>query len=317
MTVQTGIVTKSTGSWYTVRNAYGELFDCRIKGKLRIKGIRTTNPLAVGDTVTFEALNEWSENDYQMGVVTTISERRNYIIRKSINLSKESQIIAANVDQALLVVTLKHPTTTTTFIDRFLASAEAYNIPATLVFNKIDTYTPEEMEQVNELFGTYVEIGYPCIGTSARTGQGLDQLMVAMTGKVNVVAGHSGVGKSTLINTIDPRLNLKTGEISEMHKQGKHTTTFAEMFDLSFGGHIIDTPGIRGFGLIDMQKDEISHYFREIFSTSANCKFYNCTHNHEPGCAVRQAVEEGLIAPSRYESYLSILLGDDDRYRQA
>lgn len=317
MTLHSGIVTKSTGSWYTVRDNEGEFFDCRIKGKLRIKGIRTTNPLAVGDHVSFELLNEWSENDYQMGVVTAVSDRKNYIIRKSINLSKESQIIAANVDQAILVVTVKHPQTTTTFIDRFLASAEAYNIPVTLVFNKIDCYDAEDMEKVNELYGTYFEIGYSCIGTSAETGQGLDDLLAAMKDKVNVVAGHSGVGKSTLVNKIDPNLNLRTGIISDYHKQGKHTTTFSEMFEFSFGGYIIDTPGIRGFGMIDMEKEEISHFFREIFKVGDGCKFYNCTHAHEPGCAVRTAVEEGRITLSRYESYLNILRGDDEKYRQA
>lgn len=315
MTKDSGLVIKSTGSWYTVRNENGTLFDCRIKGKLRIKGIRTTNPLAVGDYVSFEILDERSESGNTMGTVVSIGERKNYIIRKAINLSKESQILAANIDQAILVVTVKRPQTTTTFIDRFLASAEAYSIPVTIVFNKIDTYNEKEMERINELFGIYYEIGYSCIATSCETGQGLDLLAQSMKDKVNVIAGHSGVGKSSLVNKVDPALHLKTGEISESNDQGKHTTTFSEMFDLAFGGSIIDTPGIRGFGMIDMQKEEFSHFFKEIFKIGSDCRFYNCTHTHEPGCAVRKAVENGEIALSRYESYLNVLEGDDEKYR--
>ena len=314
---RTGIVTKSTGSWYTVRDENGSFYDCRIKGKLRIKGIRTTNPVAVGDMVNFTVQEEWSENKNQIGIISSLHDRKNYIIRKSINLSKESQIIAANVDQAILIVTVNYPVTTSIFIDRFLASAEAYNIPVTLVFNKIDLYNEKEMERVNELFGTYIEIGYPCIGTSTETGQGLKEMKDCMNGRINVFAGHSGVGKSTLINKIDPALQLKTAEISDYHLQGKHTTTFAEMFELSFGGYIIDTPGIRGFGMIDMYKEETSHFFREIFKASDGCRFNNCTHTHEPGCAVLKAVEDGKIALSRYESYLNILEGDDEKYRSA
>lgn len=315
MITDTGIVIKSTGSWYTVRNEENILFDCRIKGKLRTKGIRTTNPVAVGDHVSFEVLDERSESDNAMGTIISVNDRRNYIIRKAINLSKESQILAANIDQAILVVTIKQPQTTTTFIDRFLAATEAYAIPAIIVFNKIDTYNEKEMERINELFGIYYEIGYTCIATSCETRQGIDLLVQAMQGKISVIAGHSGVGKSSLVNKIDSSLHLKTGEISLANNQGKHTTTNSEMFDLNFGGSIIDTPGIRGFGMIDMEKDDLSHFFKDIFKTGSNCKFYNCTHTHEPGCAVRKAVEEGEIAISRYESYLNVLEGDDGKYR--
>ena len=313
-----GIVIKSTGSWYSVRDAENEIFDCRIKGKLRIKGIRSTNPLAVGDHVHFETLEEWNDADRQLGVIKSVDTRKNYIIRKSINLSKESHIIASNVDQALLIVTLKNPVTTTTFIDRFLASAEAYNIPVTLVFNKVDLFNEEDRERVELYKAIYSDMGYQCLESSVPENVGLNDLLDAMKDKVNVLAGHSGVGKSTLVNSIDPNLNLRTNEISDYHLQGKHTTTFSEMFELTFGGYIIDTPGIRGFGLLDMKKEEVSHYFRDIFKTSEHCKFNNCTHVHEPGCAVKEAVEKNYIAYCRYESYLNIISEDeDDRYRPA
>lgn len=313
-----GIVIKSTGSWYSVRDAENTIFDCRIKGKLRIKGIRSTNPLAVGDHVHFETMEEWNDAGRQIGVVKSVDTRKNYIIRKSINLSKESHIIASNVDQALLIVTLKNPVTTTTFIDRFLASAEAYNIPVVLVFNKADLYDEEDLELMELLKAIYTDMDYKCIETSVPEKIGLDELLNTMKDKVNVLAGHSGVGKSTLVNSIDPNLNLRTNEISDYHLQGKHTTTFSEMFDLSFGGNIIDTPGIRGFGLLDMKKEEVSHYFRDIFKISEDCRFNNCTHVHEPDCAVRDAVEKNYIAYCRYESYLNIISEDEkDKYRPA
>lgn len=316
MTIKEGLVTKSTGSRYTVKCENTE-FECRIKGKLRIKGIRTTNPLSVGDIVYFKEQNEVSESGLPMGVIERLQKRKNYIIRKSVNLSKESHIIAANIDQAFIVVTVKYPETTLNFIDRFLVTAEAYNIPAIIIFNKIDLFNSEEMEKVNEWFGIYHEIGYKCIGTSTKTGQGMDELKEIMQGKISVFGGNSGVGKSSLINFIDPKLNLKTSTISEAaHKSGRHTTTFSEMFDLEIGGYIIDTPGIRSFGMIDMKEDDISHFFPEIFKISDECRFNNCTHTHEPGCAVKISVEEGEIATSRYESYLSILNEDEnEKYR--
>lgn len=316
MTLKEGLVTKSTGSRYTVLAGDVE-FECRIKGKLRIKGIRTTNPLSVGDIVYFSLQDEVSESGLPMGIISKLKERKNYIIRKSVNLSKESHIIAANVDQAFIVVTIKYPDTTLNFIDRFLATAEAYSIPAILVFNKIDLYNEMEMEKANEWFGIYHEIGYKCIATSTKTGQGMDELKSLMKDKISVFGGNSGVGKSSLINYIDPDLNLKTNIISEAaHKSGKHTTTFSEMFTLHMGGYIIDTPGIRSFGMIDMKNDDVSHFFPEIFNASDACKFNNCGHTHEPGCAVKEAVESGEIAISRYESYLSILGEDEDeKYR--
>ena len=316
MTLKEGLVTKSTGSRYRVI-CDGEEFECRIKGKLRIKGIRTTNPLSVGDIVYFTVQDELSEEGKQMGIVSQLKERKNYIIRKSVNLSKESHIIAANIDQAFIVVTVNYPVTTLNFIDRFLVTAEAYNIPAVLIFNKIDLYNDAEMEKVNEWFGTYHEIGYKCIGTSVETGQGLNELKELMHNQTSVFVGNSGVGKSSLINIIDPSLELKTNTISDAaHKSGKHTTTFSEMFELEMGGYIIDTPGIRSFGMIDMKNDDVSHFFPEIFKTSDACKFNNCTHTHEPGCAVKEAVETGDIAYSRYNNYLNILNEDEDeKYR--
>lgn len=316
MSLKEGLVIKSTGSRYLVR-CENEEFECRIKGKLRIKGIRTTNPLSVGDIVYFELQDEVAESGKTMGIVSKLKPRNNYIIRRSVNLSKESHILAANIDQAFIVVTLKHPVTTLNFIDRFLVTAEAYNIPAIVVFNKIDIYTKEEMEEVNEWYGTYHEINYKCLATSTKTGQGMDELKALMKDKTSVFTGNSGVGKSSLINYIDPNLDLRTSTISDAsHKSGKHTTTFSEMFELEMGGFIIDTPGIRSFGMIDMENDDVSHFFPEIFEISEQCKFNNCTHTHEPGCSVKQAVEESEISISRYENYLSILNEDEDeKYR--
>lgn len=316
MNLKEGLVSKSTGSRYTVIFEDKE-FECRIKGKLRIKGIRTTNPISVGDIVYFTEQDEISESGKPMGIISKLKDRKNYIIRKSVNLSKESHIIAANVDQAFIVVTIKYPETTLNFIDRFLVTAEAYSIPAILVFNKIDLYNPNEMQKINEWFGIYHEIGYKCIATSIKTGQGMDDLKDLMKDKISVFGGNSGVGKSSLINFIDENLNLKTNIISEAaHKSGKHTTTFSEMFALQIGGYIIDTPGIRSFGMIDMKNDDVSHYFPEIFKESNNCRFNNCTHYHEPGCAVQKAVEDGEISLSRFENYLSILGEDEDeKYR--
>lgn len=311
-----GIVIKSTGSWYTVQSENGEKVECKIKGNFRLKGIKSTNPIAVGDHVEYKMVEEQSEDNKNIinGLITTIVERKNYIIRKSPNLSKQSHIIAANIDQAFLVITINYPVTTTTFIDRFLASAEAYRIPCTLIFNKIDRYHIDQTKHLDELIELYQNIGYRCLKTSTKKNIGMDTLKSWMENKTNVFAGHSGVGKSTLINTVEPKLNLKTREISNYHQTGKHTTTFSEMFELSFGGYIIDTPGIKGFGLLEMEKEEISHYFPEIFKLLEKCQYYNCTHTHEPGCEVKKYVQEGEIAESRYYSYLG-LLNEDEKYR--
>lgn len=304
-----GLVIKSTGSWYTVKTNDGEIHNCRIKGRFRMEGIRTTNPIAVGDRVNFE-------DDNESKVIVSIHDRKNYIIRKSSNLSKHSQIIASNVDQAFLIVTVNYPLTTTTFIDRFLAAAEAYRIPVRLIFNKIDRYRPNDMDRLDELKGIYEKIGYKCYEISAKNGTHIDLIKDALKDNINLLSGHSGVGKSTLINAIQPGLDLKTGEISEAHSQGKHTTTFSEMFELDFGGYIIDTPGIRGFGTIDMEKEEMSHFFPEIFDTSKECQFNNCSHIHEPKCAVKAAVEAGEISITRYESYLGMVMEDENsKYR--
>lgn len=313
--IREGLVTKSTGSRYFVQ-CDNEEFECRIKGKLRIKGIRTTNPVSVGDIVYFEPQNETSESGRPLGIISRLKDRKNYIIRRSVNLSKESHIIAANIDQAFILATVNYPVTMLNFIDRFLVTAEAYNIPAVLVFNKIDLYNEAEMDKVNQWFGIYHEIGYKCIATSAKTGQGMDELETIMKDQISVFGGYSGVGKSSLINYIDPNLNLKTSILSIANNAGKHTTTFSEMFKLNIGGYIIDTPGIRSFGMIDMKNDDVSHYFPEIFKVSEQCRFNNCKHTHEPDCAVKNAVENGEIAISRYESYLSIQNDDEDeKYR--
>jgi ribosome biogenesis GTPase len=305
-----GVVIKSTGSWYTVRTVDGDIFECRIKGKFRISGIKSTNPVTVGDVVDFE-LEDNSEN----GIIHKIHDRKNYIIRKSVKLSKQTHIIAANIDQVLLLVTLENPTTYTSFIDRFLATAEAYSIPAIIVFSKIDLYSKELLDQKKKLEKIYRDIGYECIDVSANENININKLKNIMKGKVNMFSGHSGVGKSTLINTIDPQLDLKTSEISSQHKQGQHTTTFAEMFSLPFGGYIIDTPGIKGFGVVDFHKEEIGDFFPEIFALKQNCKFNNCMHVNEPDCAIKQAVENNKIAESRYISYLQLLEDEQENYR--
>lgn len=312
-----GIVIKSTGSWYTVETENGEKFECKIKGKFRIKDIKSTNPVAVGDRVEFtvQSTNN-TENEQNIGLISSIEERKNYIIRRSQNLSKQSHIIAANIDQAVLVVTMFYPVTTTTFIDRYLASAEAYRIPVVIVFNKNDRLNKEQQASLDTIIDVYTKIGYSCITTSATTLLGIESLKEALKHKINVVNGHSGVGKSTLINILEPGLKLKTMDISDVHNTGKHTTTFTTLYKLNFGGYIIDTPGIKAFGMLEMEAWEISHYFPEIFKISANCQYKNCSHTHEPGCAVKKAVENNEIAKSRFISYLG-LLEADDKYRPA
>ena len=310
-----GIVIKSTGSWFTVKTEAGSVVECKLKGNFRIKDIKSTNPVAVGDYVEMTMQEQEGDDPAKpVGLITDIIERKNYIIRKSPNLSKQYQIIASNIDQAFLVVTVNYPITTTTFIDRFLASAEAYRIPCILIFNKTDRYNPGQLRQMQKFVDIYQNIGYRCLEVSAKHHQGIDQIKEWMKGKTSVFSGHSGVGKSTLINKVEPSLNLKTKEISEYHETGKHTTTFSEMFELSFGGFIIDTPGIKGFGMLEMEKEEIGHYFPEIFKRLDKCQYYNCTHTHEPGCEVKRAVSENEIAKSRYISYLG-LLESDERYR--
>jgi len=305
-----GLVYKSTGSWYTVKEENsGVFYQCRIKGKMRLKGIKNTNPVAVGDYVAFQ------QEEGLQGVITAVEERQNYIIRKSVNLSKQTHIIAANIDLAFLVVTLNNPPTSTTFIDRFLVTAEAYSIKTVLLFNKVDTYTPDELAEVKYLAQLYRKVGYECIGISATTGKNIEKVKETVRGKTCVVSGHSGAGKSTLINAIAPQLALKTGEISLQHQQGQHTTTFAEMFDLPFGAHIIDTPGIKGFGMVEIDKHELTDYFPEFFALKEDCKFNNCLHTDEPHCAVKEALENDEIAWSRYKSYLQILEGDEESYR--
>lgn len=307
-----GLVIKNTGSWYLVHTADGRDISCKVKGNFRLKGIRTTNPVAVGDEVDI------SINPDGSAFITAIAPRKNYIIRRASNLSKESHILAANVDRAFLVVTLAHPTTSTTFIDRFLATAEAYRVPVTLVINKIDLLVDDDdRELLDAVKYLYTSIGYDVIEVSAREGIGMDGLKERMAGQVSLLSGNSGVGKSTIINSILPDLKLRTAAISDMHDTGMHTTTFSEAFALPSGGWIIDTPGVKGFGTIDFDKHEIAHFFPEIFEVSRDCRYGDCTHTHEPGCAVRAALEDNRIAQSRYASYLSIL--DDtnpDKYRK-
>ena len=306
-----GLVIKNTGSWYTVRTDDGQLIESKVKGNFRLKGIRSTNPIAVGDRVSLIL------NPEGTAFITEIEDRRNYIIRKSINLSKQSHIIAANVDQALLLVTVTHPQTSTTFIDRFLASAEAYRVPVILVFNKTDLLDTEAQHLQQMLISLYENIGYECRPISAETGEGIDALRPLLTGKITLLSGNSGVGKSTLINRLIPGVNLRTAEISDAHQMGQHTTTFSEMVPMG-NGWLIDTPGIKGFGTFDMEPEELTGYFREIFQFSKDCRFSNCTHTHEPGCAVLQAIEKHYIAQSRYQSYLSMLNDkDESKYREA
>ncbi len=307
-----GLVIKNTGSWYTVKTVEGSVVECKIKGNFRLKGIRSTNPVAVGDHVEIEL------NSQNTAFITAIGDRKNYIIRKSQNLSKQSHIIAANVDQAFLVVTVERPQTSTTFIDRFLATAEAYSVPVVLVFNKTDLLDDSLMRYQRMMIDLYETVGYKCVAVSVETGEGMDGLMEMLRDRITLLSGHSGVGKSTMINRLLPGVNLRTAEISDAHNTGMHTTTFSEMLPLPGGGYIIDTPGIKGFGTFNMEPEELTSYFKEIFRFSKDCRFSNCTHTHEPGCAVLKAVEDHYIAASRYQSYLSMLEDKDgNKYREA
>lgn len=308
--MEKGVVLKSTGSHYRILCEDGKIIECSIRGKLRIKEIQTTNPVAVGDNVLLEITGKSGS-----GIITGVVDRKNYILRKATNLSRQSQIIAANVDQAFLMITIILPETPVEFIDRFLITAEAYRIPAAIIINKTDIYGDPEVERMNYLGSMYRKIGYDCLKISVKEKTGLDPLRSLMKDRITLISGNSGVGKTTLLNTFDPALNLKTGEISGYHKQGRHVTTFPEMHRMPFGGFIIDTPGIRGFGVVDMERNEIYHFFREIFLTSRNCRFHNCLHLDEPGCAVRAGVESGDIDYLRYRSYLNIMLGDNRKYR--
>jgi ribosome biogenesis GTPase len=308
--LEKGLVIKSTGSWYTVRLPNGQIVPCGIRGKFRIKGIRATNPVAVGDHVGFE----WSE-DKTTGIITSIEKRSNYIIRKSSNLSKEYQLLACNVDVAWLMVSLVLPRTLTPFIDRFLVSAEAYRIPVIILFNKTDLYEKPARDEMNYLQAVYTSAGYRCMQMSLQTKEGVKEVRNEMKGKINVINGNSGVGKSTLINVLDPTIRLKIGEMSEYHQSGKHTTTFSEMFQLSEGINIIDTPGIRGFGTIDIDRAELFHFFPEIFRASKKCKYHNCLHINEPECGVKAEVESGEISETRYVNYLMMMEVDQGRYR--
>ena len=301
-----GVVISSTGSWYRVATANGEL-DCRIRGRLRLKGIRSTNPVVVGDRVMVEP-------DDESSAIVEILPRRNYIIRRASNLSKESHIIGANIDRALLIVTLHSPSTPVEFVDRFLVTCEAYNVPVTIVLGKADTLTGEHEAEAEEFTAIYQDAGYDIVRLSSTTGEGIDQIREILKGHTTLIAGNSGVGKSTLVSVIDPELDIRTGEISESHHKGKHTTTFSTMYRIE-EGYIIDTPGIKGFGLIDIDSKELCRYFPEMMRLAPDCRFYNCTHTHEPGCAVQEGVKQGIVAWSRYESYLKIL-DEDDKYRK-
>lgn len=305
-----GLVFKSTGSLFLVKTINGKTIPCNIRGKLRLTVSKSTNPVVVGDWVEIEI-----EEDGTHGNITEIKDRRNYIVRKSVNLARQNHVIAANLDQTCLVVTLVHPVTSTEFIDRYLCAAEAYRIPVVIVFNKIDLYDETLLKYLDELTTIYNKIGYKCLSISAKNKIGLEELKQLLNKKVSLISGNSGVGKSTLINTLEPDLNLKVAEISNYHLKGKHTTTFSEMFELPEGGFIIDTPGIKGFGLINIKNDELFHYFREMFVQNQKCQYYNCTHTHEPNCAVKTAVSDGEIAESRYRSYLNILLDENEKHR--
>ena len=314
-----GLVIRNTGYSYTVKSDAGEVFECKVKGNFRIRGIRTTNPVAIGDKVTFTPQEvEADIEQARQGLIVELDDRKNYIIRKSANLSKQSHILASNIDMCFLIVTIQQPETPLQFIDRFLASAEAYGVPVTIIFNKIDLIDEEWQEYMNGVENLYQTVGYPCRRISAKTGEGVQELHEELKGKITLLSGNSGVGKSTLINTLFPTLNLKTNDISDAYNTGKHTTTFSEMYEVGNGGYIIDTPGIKGFGTFDMKKEEVGHYFREIFRYSADCRFNNCTHTHEPHCAVIEAVERHDIAESRYNSYCSMLEDEkEEKYRPA
>lgn len=301
-TMAIGRVIKSTGSWYDVRNDAGEVVMCRLRGKIRLDGLRTTNPVAVGDLVNYE-----KERDKETCVIDKILPRTNVIVRKSVNLSKESHVIASNIDQAILVATIAQPRTSTGFIDRFTVTAEAYHIPVVIVFNKCDIYNAEQNEQAEELMKVYNSIGYQSFAISAKTGYNCDRLENIMKDRMSMLSGHSGVGKSALVNKLDPSLNIRVGEISEVHEKGKHTTTFAQMYELGFGGYIIDTPGIKEFALYDMEKETLAQRFPEMRALMHNCRFNNCTHVHEPHCAIKNAVEQGVIADWRYENYCNMM----------
>lgn len=305
-----GTVIKSTGSWYVVRTDGGEEVECKVKGNFRLRGIRSTNPVAIGDGVTI------TDDGGDVAFITEVDERHNYIVRKASNLSKQSHILAANIDMAFLIVTLARPETSTTFIDRFLATAEAYRVPVTLVFNKVDTLTEEEKDVMAYLTHIYTEMDYPVVAISALSGEGVEGLTALMKDRRCLLAGNSGVGKSTLLNRLVPSAAVRTAEVSETHGTGMHTTTYSELFDLPFGGSLIDIPGIKGFGTFNMEVEEVAHYFRDLFKVSADCRFNNCTHRHEPGCAVLEAIEALRIAPSRYASYLSMLEDKEEgKYR--
>ena len=308
----TGTVYKSTGSWYFVKSESGLFYRCRIKGKFRLKGIKSTNPIAVGDEVEFDIE---TKGDEEVGVIKLIHERKNYIVRKSVNLSKQTQIIASNIDLAFLLITINNPPTLSTFIDRFLVTAQAYSIEVILVFNKIDTYNLEQQSEISYLKDIYEPIGYTCVEVSAKENTNVEVIKNLMKQKTSMFSGHSGVGKTTLLNAIEPGLNLKTKQISDQHQQGQHTTTFAEMFDLSFDAKIIDTPGIKGFGVVAIEKEELGDYFTEFFALKSGCKFHNCIHVNEPQCAVKDALEDEKISWSRYKSYLQILEGEEENYR--
>lgn len=315
----TGLVIKNTGSWYMVKvdqkdglgNQAQPLLPCKVKGNFRLKGIRTTNPVTVGDRVTVVPNSDGS------AFITKIEERRNYIIRRASNLSKQAHILASNLDNVILIITVAHPVTSTTFIDRFLATAEAYRVPTTLVINKKDLYDADEMQYAENLAYLYKYIGYDVKIVSVSIGEGMEEIKELLKDKITLLSGHSGVGKSSFINAILPDQKIRTAELSDVHDQGMHTTTFSEMYELPDGGYIIDTPGIKGFGTIEFSKEETSHYFREIFKISEDCRFNNCTHTHEPGCAVRAALEDHRISQSRYDSYLSILEDENEgKYRE-